>query len=115
MPSNLGANAPRDSGETDGAAKKNRGKESLPPLDFIIGCRVDPPMADRSGRHSAVSAGSAHYLGSYFFFLALAFGAAFFFLAGFLAFFLAGMDDSPLSFRSSGVREEKRFAHSCAQ
>jgi hypothetical protein len=76
---------------------------------------LDPPVADRSGPHSATSAGSAHFLGSYFFFLALAFGAAFFLLAGFLAFFLAGMDDSPLSFRSSGVREEKRFAHSCAQ
>jgi len=65
----------------------------------------------------ATSASSAHFLGSYFFFLALAFGAAFFaaFLAGFLAFFLAGMDDSPLSIRSSGVREEKRYAHSCAQ
>jgi hypothetical protein len=99
------------------ATQKNRGKESLPPLDFIIGCRVDPHEADRSGLHSATSAGSAHFLGSYFFFLALAFGAAFFadFLAGFLAFFLAGMDDSPLSFRSSGVREEKRYAHSCAQ
>jgi hypothetical protein len=77
---------------------------------------VDPPVADRSGRHAATSAGSAHFLGSYFFFLALAFGAAFFaLLAGFLAFFLAGMDDSPLSFRSSGVREEKRYAHSWAQ
>jgi hypothetical protein len=98
------------------ATQKNRGKESLPPLDFIIGCRVDP----RSGSFRA-SLGRwcriSPFIGSYFFFLALALGAAFFtaFLAGFLAFFLAGMDDSPLSIRSSGVREEKRNAHSCAQ
>ena len=112
MGSNLDANVLRDT--RDGAKKSREGIASSPRFHYWVPGRIRMRRIV-SGRHSAASAGSAHYLGSYFFFLALAFGAAFFFLAGFLAFFLAGMDDSPLSFRSSGVREEKRFAHSCAQ
>jgi hypothetical protein len=64
MPSNLGANAPRDSGETESAAKKIEGRNRFLPSISLLGAGLDPHEADRSGRHSAASAGSAHYLGS---------------------------------------------------